>query len=72
MGEEVSNAREVFTFQLAATGLLNVETFSKSDPFLEISRQQEDGRWLPVYKVGSRGSAWGNAQCMVMGRTLIG
>mmetsp|Transcript_20448 Transcript_20448/g.44661 ORF Transcript_20448/g.44661 Transcript_20448/m.44661 type:complete len:569 (+) Transcript_20448:73-1779(+) len=48
--EEMSAAREVLTIQLAAGSLKNVDTFSKSDPFLEISKATEDGRWLPVYK----------------------
>ncbi|KAG1662681.1 hypothetical protein FOA52_014607 [Chlamydomonas sp. UWO 241] len=50
IGEEVSSAREVLTIQLAATGLRNIETFSKSDPFLEISRANEGGAWVPVFK----------------------
>lgn len=50
--EELSNARELLTFQLAASNLKNVEVFSKSDPFLQISRLQGDSgsQYLPVYK----------------------
>eukprot|EP00798_Chlamydomonas_sp_ICE-L_P002793 gene2793-12668_t len=49
-GEECGSAREVFTFGVSASALNNVELLSKSDPFLEICRQHDDGKWLPIYK----------------------
>lgn len=50
VAEELSGAREVLTMQLAARGLTDVEVFSRSDPFLEISKSTEAGTWLPVFK----------------------
>ena len=50
MAEEMTGAKEVLTIQMAASGLINVEVLSKSDPFLEISRSTEDGQWLPVFR----------------------
>ena len=50
MAEEMTGAKEVLTIQMAASGLMNVEVLSKSDPFLEISRSTEDGQWLPVFR----------------------
>ncbi|PNW85064.1 hypothetical protein CHLRE_03g170200v5 [Chlamydomonas reinhardtii] len=49
--EEVSACKDVYRFQLKAFELKNADTFGKSDPYLQISRMQEDGvTWLPVYK----------------------
>ena len=50
VAEEMSGAREVLTIKMAASGLTNIETLSKSDPFLEISRVNEGGQWLPVFR----------------------
>jgi hypothetical protein len=50
VAEEMSGAREVLTIKMAASELLNIETLSKSDPFLEISRVNEGGAWLPVFR----------------------
>jgi hypothetical protein len=55
--------------QLACTGLKNVETFSKSDPFLEICRVAEDGKVTPVFKTevgGGQGGEQGMARVMKM------
>ena len=54
MAEEMSGAKEVLTIQMAASGLMNVEVLSKSDPFLEISRSTENGQWLPVFRTEVR------------------
>ena len=55
----MSSAREVLTIQMAASGLINVEMLSKSDPFLEISRATEGGQWQPVFRteVSERGQS---------------
>lgn len=41
---------------LAASKLENKDTFSKSDPFVRISKARESGAWVPVLKteVGTR------------------
>ncbi|KAG2499352.1 hypothetical protein HYH03_002927 [Edaphochlamys debaryana] len=53
IGEEASNSKDVFKIKFAASKLKNVEMIGKSDPFLQISRLQEDGQtWLPVFKTG--------------------
>eukprot|EP00877_Chromochloris_zofingiensis_P013629 jgi/Chrzof1/851/Cz01g31110.t1 len=49
--EEVSCARDVIHMSCSARKLASVEVLSKSDPFFDISRLQEDGKtWVPVYK----------------------
>lgn len=35
---------------LSASRLDNLETFSRSDPFLRISKMRENGEWVPVLK----------------------
>eukprot|EP00955_Chlamydomonas_euryale_P086198 364197-Chlamydomonas_euryale.AAC.42 len=63
--DEMSAAREVITMQLSGTGLKDVEVFSKSDPFLEISRATEGGPYLPVFKTEVRvGRMLGMHVCM--------
>jgi hypothetical protein len=50
-GESLSTTRDNFVVSFAAQKLVNKEGFfSKSDPFLLISRQNEDGRWTVVWK----------------------
>ncbi|GLI68934.1 hypothetical protein VaNZ11_013362 [Volvox africanus] len=50
LAEEASDSKEVYRIRLSASRLRNVERFGKSDPFIQFSRCQEDGEWLPVYK----------------------
>lgn len=38
------------SLSLAASNLDNVETWSKSDPFVRISKMRESGEWVPVVK----------------------
>lgn len=61
MAEELSSCRDVFTMQVSASGLKNVDLLSKSDPFLEINSQDTRGRWKPVFKteVGAAGERGG-------------
>lgn len=50
-GESLSSTRDNFVVSFSAQKLVNKEGFfSKSDPFLLISRQNEDGRWSVVWK----------------------
>eukprot|EP00743_Colponemidia_sp_Colp-15_P003369 GILK01003642.1.p1 GENE.GILK01003642.1~~GILK01003642.1.p1 ORF type:complete len:599 (-),score=69.60 GILK01003642.1:100-1779(-) len=49
--EEVTSCREQATISLKGTHIENVAGFfSKSDPFVVISRSREDGSWVPVYQ----------------------
>lgn len=49
--EEMSNANSLVHIGFCGTNLANMERLSKSDPFIEICRLQEDGQsWLPVFK----------------------
>ncbi|KAG2499353.1 hypothetical protein HYH03_002928 [Edaphochlamys debaryana] len=50
---EVKHCREVYRLRLQASGLRNVELVGKADPFLLVSRKQEDGSWLPVLKTNA-------------------
>ena len=50
-GEVQTNTRDNFVTTFSASGLSNKEGFfSTSDPFLEISRLNEDGSWSVVWK----------------------
>ncbi len=40
VAEELGNARETLTITIVGQNLLDVESLGKSDPFLEIHRQQ--------------------------------
>ena len=42
---------------LAASKLENKDTFSKSDPFVRISKAREGGAWVPVLKTEASGQA---------------
>lgn len=49
--ESLSSTRDNFVTTFSAQKLVNKEGFfSKSDPFLLISRQNEDGRWSVVWR----------------------
>ncbi|EFJ42979.1 hypothetical protein VOLCADRAFT_121478 [Volvox carteri f. nagariensis] len=51
LAEELSDSKQVYRIQLAASKLRNVESLGKSDPFIQFSRQQDESSdWLPVYK----------------------
>ncbi|PNH12071.1 Protein BONZAI 3, partial [Tetrabaena socialis] len=53
--EELANCKETFKIMFKATRIKNIERFGKSDPFLQISRAQDDtGAWVPVYKTAVR------------------
>lgn len=48
---ELPASKEVLEFIISARALLNVDAFSKSDPFLEIARMNDDqGAWVSVYR----------------------
>jgi hypothetical protein len=49
VGNEFGRPEEV-ELALRGTHLENMETFSKSDPFLRISKLAADGAWTPVYQ----------------------
>lgn len=49
-GEELPMSNAVVSMCLGATKLDNVETFSKSDPFVRVSKMRESGTWIPVLK----------------------
>lgn len=49
VGNEFGRPEEV-ELALRGTNLENMETFSKSDPFLRISKLAADGAWTPVYQ----------------------
>ena len=80
MAEEMSGAKEVLTIQMAASGLMNVEVLSKSDPFLEISRSTVNGQWLPVFRTevrlcvsgGGRGHSAGGSAVALSSRPRWG
>ena len=54
--EELPNTNGVVTLVLAAQRLDNKDIFSKSDPFVKISKARESGTWAPVVKSEVR---WG-------------
>ncbi|EFN57401.1 hypothetical protein CHLNCDRAFT_142828 [Chlorella variabilis] len=45
-GEELPMTNAVVSLSLAASNLDNVETWSKSDPFVRISKMRESGEWV--------------------------
>jgi hypothetical protein len=47
--EEVKGSADSIYLELAARGVEDVETFSKSDPFLSISKARQDGSWVKVH-----------------------
>jgi hypothetical protein len=49
-GEELPQTNAVVSMSLSASRLDNLETFSRSDPFLRISKMRENGEWVPVLK----------------------
>ena len=54
--QEVCMARDSPTFQLSASCLLDYETvLEAAQPFIILSTRMDDGRWMPVYKVRTRG-----------------
>ncbi len=53
---------------LGATKLDNVETFSKSDPFVRVSKMRESGTWIPVLKTEVGGLAGSQAVLSRAGR----
>eukprot|EP00887_Chlorella_sp_A99_P002975 scaffold24.g2975.t1 len=52
--EEMPNTNAVVSMQLSAVKLENKDTFSKSDPFVRVSKQRENGDWIPVLKTEVR------------------
>ncbi|DBA04620.1 TPA: hypothetical protein N0F65_012203 [Lagenidium giganteum] len=49
--EEARESGEQVRFRFSASGLANMDGFfSKSDPFLVISRKRDDGSWVTVFK----------------------
>ncbi|GLC35831.1 hypothetical protein PLESTB_000498800 [Pleodorina starrii] len=53
--EEESSCKDHFRLHAAALNLRHSEVRGKPDPFLQISRLQDDGTtWLPVYKTEAR------------------
>lgn len=49
-GEQVQQSKEMVRFEMRATHVDDVDWFSKSDPFLVISRLREDGSLLKVHQ----------------------
>lgn len=49
IAEEVKFGADSVYLELGATGVEDVEVFSKSDPFLNISKSLGEGRWSRVY-----------------------
>ncbi|GFR41227.1 hypothetical protein Agub_g1900 [Astrephomene gubernaculifera] len=55
IAEEQSGCKDTYRIRLQAQNLQNVELLGRSDPFLEISRWQDDNSTLlPVYKTETR------------------
>lgn len=48
--EEMLQSKHIVEFEVFCTDLDNKDFFSKSDPFLSISKMTEDGSFIPVYK----------------------
>lgn len=49
--EVATNSRDIFVADFSAKKLANKEGFfSKSDPFMDISRMNEDGQWTSVFR----------------------
>jgi hypothetical protein len=70
--EPIANTRDLFMVQFSASKLVNKEGFfSKSDPFLEISRMNEDGSytlvWRSDYKDSTLNPAWAVAKIPMVG-----
>jgi hypothetical protein len=49
-GEELASISDKISLRLECRKLKNMELFSKSDPFLVISKQRDDGSWATCYK----------------------
>lgn len=49
-GEEIKNCNAKLSITLAGEKLDNKDTFGRSDPFLRLSRVNEDGGAIPVFK----------------------
>jgi hypothetical protein len=70
--EPIANTRDLFMVQFSASKLVNKEGFfSKSDPFLEISRMNEDGSytsvWRSEHKDNTLNPAWTVAKIPMVG-----
>lgn len=66
-GETLANTRDNFVVTFSALRLSNKEGFfSTSDPFIEISRLNEDGQWTVVWRNNHIDSTlnphWGEAK----------
>lgn len=48
--EEVRGSSDLVYLELAARGVEDVETFSKSDPFITISKLRPDNTWVKVHQ----------------------
>ncbi|KAL4428006.1 hypothetical protein ABPG75_002095 [Micractinium tetrahymenae] len=48
--EQLPNTNGVVSLTLAGSRLANLDTFSKSDPFVQVSKSREGGAWVPVLK----------------------
>jgi Ca2+-dependent lipid-binding protein len=48
--EEVAEVNDILVFEMKGRKLDNKDFFGKSDPFVVISRSQEGGQFVPVYK----------------------
>ena len=49
-GDEMADQNALVTLRLRAQKLENKDLFSKSDPFLRLSRMREDGSFMPCFK----------------------
>jgi hypothetical protein len=49
-GEELASVSDQIHLRLECKKLKNMELFSKSDPFLVISKERDDGSYAPCYK----------------------
>lgn len=60
--EEVKGSNDSVYLELAARGVEDIEFFSKSDPFLTISKIRPDGSWMKVhtteYKANNLNPVW--------------
>lgn len=54
--EEVAETKQIINMQLAAKSLLKSRLFFKDDPFLVLSRSNEDGSWSVVHRTEFRRS----------------
>ncbi|KAL4445388.1 hypothetical protein ABPG77_011213 [Micractinium sp. CCAP 211/92] len=48
--EQLPNTNALVSLTLAGSKLANMDTFSKSDPFVQVSKSREGGAWVPVLK----------------------